>query len=41
MGSSWPFAAPPHGVHSSKLGMETINRIIYGHSLKVGTGAGA
>jgi hypothetical protein len=42
LGSSWPFAKPPSSMnHSSKLDMPTINRIIYGHSLHVGSGAGA
>mmetsp|Transcript_44413 Transcript_44413/g.105903 ORF Transcript_44413/g.105903 Transcript_44413/m.105903 type:complete len:83 (+) Transcript_44413:41-289(+) len=42
LGSSWPFAKVPKDMnHSSKLGMHTINRIIYGHSLHEGSGAGA
>eukprot|EP00960_Hanusia_phi_P049006 759307-Hanusia_phi.AAC.4 len=40
MGSSWPFQTDPlHAVHP-KLGKSTLNKIIYGHSLDIGTGAG-
>merc|ERR1712216_681641 len=37
---SWPFASPPAHAISEHMNTKTLNKILYGHSLSIGTGAG-